>query len=71
MPLMTLSFSTTFMLLLCFVWWKRARAFILVNATLQTLNIAIGNQHPERAFGSAGLQMKATTATIPLLKWDS
>jgi len=49
------------MLLLCFVWWKIARAFIRVNAILQALNIAIGNQRPEREFGSATLQAKGAT----------
>jgi len=39
------------------MWWKIARAFIRVNATLQALNIAIGNQRPEREFGSATLQV--------------
>jgi hypothetical protein len=28
------------------MWWKIARAFIRVNATLQALNIAIENQRP-------------------------
>jgi hypothetical protein len=35
------------------MWWKIARALIRVNATLQALNFAIGNQRPGREFGSA------------------
>jgi len=42
------------MLLLCFVWWKKAMPLIRLNTSLQTLSITIGKkqfQKIETGFG--------------------